>query len=976
MKRILLPVAICLGLLFSAQANDHNHTHDGDVRFLPKGYVPYQAQYQAELRSTQNWQNFLAKNGIWYVQFNENNGLPHHAFGKPIQVMGAGYQSAAESFLQTVAADLEVDIHDLRFSHITGNQDYQKVYFDQSHQGVPVLFSTNFVKLTPDYKVVSFGLDKPNLDGFSIVPTLSQEAALTAGADGLTGEIESAEFKQLAILPIPSNQEYDKRLVYEVEIKTLNENQIPGVYYTLVDANSGEVLYRRNKVCQAIDADFEATVQNDNPHNAPSVQNLPNMEVEISGTTYNTDANGHLSLPSLSGTQTATVKLQGLYSKVITNGSTPSFTTSLSDGATISFDNDASLQERSAYYHVNIIHDTMKAHFPSFTGLDFALPTNVDLTSGTCNAFWNGSSINFYAQGGGCYSLSQARDVVYHEYGHGINDLYYAANGSPGGLQNGAMHEGYADIWGLIITEYPVLAEGYQTTDPNSFIRRYDINPKVYPADLVGQVHADGEIIAGAWWDLGEDYFQDLQQMADLWTDTYPFTPDAANGNEGQLYTDVLIEALNMDDVPSNGGDNDITNGTPNDIDIVTAFDDHGISLLSNANLTHTPILAASVNNSITIDASVTVTYAWALNDVKMFYRVNNGGFMPIAMNNTSGSNYTASIPGQPKGTVVGYYLALEDNNGNLAQVTPFSANISDPNLPNYILVGCAPVIVEDFDGNGGIWTFGASDDNATTGLWIEDIPVGSFDANGIPVQTDAQHTPGGIACALTGNAGSPNDAVGTNDVDGGKTTVFTPTYNLESVADPVIAYYRWYVNNPPSGANPNADWWQVEITGDGGNTWIRIEDTKTSDRTWRRNAFRVKDYTTSSTVQMRFIASDSLRPGQNLDGGSLVEAAVDDMTIYEARNNASLEENGFDQLSLYPNPAKNFVHLEFIAENAEPVQIEVFNMQGQLVKTFQLDQRAGYRHHELDLRNLAAGIYQVKIISNTKESTRAISLQ
>jgi hypothetical protein len=35
-------------------------------------------------------------------------------------------------------------------------------------------------------------------------------------------------------------------------------------------------------------------------------------------------------------------------------------------------------------------------------------------------------------------------------------------------------------------------------------VRRYDENIKVYPQDLTGEVHDNGEIIAGAWWDLGQ----------------------------------------------------------------------------------------------------------------------------------------------------------------------------------------------------------------------------------------------------------------------------------------------------------------------------------------------------------------------------------------------------------------------------------------------------------------------------------------
>ncbi|MBK8366850.1 MAG: hypothetical protein IPL10_05380 [Bacteroidetes bacterium] len=142
---------------------------------------------------------------------------------------------------------------------------------------------------------------------------------------------------------------------------------------------------------------------------------------------------------------------------------------------TYSFNANANIRELSAYYHVNIIHDYMKTKFPSFTDMDNALITNVDV-AGTCNAFYNGVSINFYALGGGCNSLAQVGDVVYHEYGHGINDKFYQSQGAS--FDNGAMGEGYADIWALGITQSPILGIGFDDTDPTVLVRRYDIKKK------------------------------------------------------------------------------------------------------------------------------------------------------------------------------------------------------------------------------------------------------------------------------------------------------------------------------------------------------------------------------------------------------------------------------------------------------------------------------------------------------------------
>lgn len=74
----------------------------------------------------------------------------------------------------------------------------------------------------------------------------------------------------------------------------------------------------------------------------------------------------------------------------------------------------------------------------SFTGMDYSLVTNVDVT-GTCNAFYTGaggSSINFFPAGGGCVSFAEIRDVVYHEYGHAIVSKMY-----PGGMKNGGLND-------------------------------------------------------------------------------------------------------------------------------------------------------------------------------------------------------------------------------------------------------------------------------------------------------------------------------------------------------------------------------------------------------------------------------------------------------------------------------------------------------------------------------------------------------
>ena len=974
MKRNYLPLMAALTLSLSVFAS-HDHDHEGDVRFYPKGYEAYHPEYQNTLRAQSGWQAFVAKHGSWFSMFNEHNKLPHTAFGEPIDMGTSSIEAAAELFIKDIETMYETTFPGLVLDNVLG-QGVQTAVFKQFHNGLEFINSKATVTFTSEGKINKFGLDIHPAISLSTTPSIAEGAAVQNGTAGLQTAVTKVVHYGLGVLPLPGPKEYDYRLVYVFDLETEPVNGIPGNYQTFVDANSGELLYRRNKVCNALDVHVESNVQSGSPDLfGTNLGVMANMEVEVGGTTYNTDQNGDVSIPG-TAPATATFNLKGLWSTVNdASGNTPSFTGTINPGPNnISFDNNSLLQERSAYFHVNIVHDTMKNYFPLFTGLDFSLPTNVDL-SGTCNAFWNGSSINFYAEGGGCYSMALIRDVVYHEYGHGINDLYYQFAGSGFGLNNGAMHEGYADVWGYIITQDPVLAKGYMIGDTTSFIRRYDINKKVYPADLVGQVHADGEIIAGAWYDLAVDHFGSFAKMARLWTATYDQVIDGTNGNEGQIFTDILVAALVIDDDPSNGGDGNINNGTPNLNAILTAFADHGITLISDAVVDHTALTSAVPSTGITIDAEVTLTNTWALNQVSLFYKVNNGPFTSVAMSNTANNDYTATIPGQPEGTVIGYYIAVEDNNGNKAGVTPFSADKADPNLPHYILVGVTPKIVEDFDGNGAIWTYGAVDDNATTGQWTEDIPLGTPDGNGGFVQPDDQVTPGGLACAFTQN-GTVGGGIGEADVDAGKTTMFSPVWDLSNLDQPVIAYYRWYINNPPTGANPNADWFQVAISNDGGNSWVDVEDTKTSDGRYRRNAFRVQDYVSpTTTVQMRFVASDSLRAGQNLNGGSLVEAAMDDLIIYE-RTFVGIEEGMASMIQMYPNPAVGSVHIDLTSTEKGPFTVDIINVQGQVVRTMTTEVAPGTSFIQVDLKGLAAGLYSVRMELAGEVYTESLSVQ
>ncbi len=93
---------------------------------------------------------------------------------------------------------------------------------------------------------------------------------------------------------------------------------------------------------------------------------------------------------------------------------------------------------RSCFYEVNKLAEMARGWLPNNTWLRSQLLANVNINN-TCNAFWNGTSINFYRSGGGCRNTGEIAAVFDHEWGHGLDD-----NDANGTISNSG--EAYADI--------------------------------------------------------------------------------------------------------------------------------------------------------------------------------------------------------------------------------------------------------------------------------------------------------------------------------------------------------------------------------------------------------------------------------------------------------------------------------------------------------------------------------------------------
>lgn len=970
MKYLFLPLGIAAAFAVNAQSHTHAVSYQRSAFANMRNIAPAQPIGAQHRQSNANVQQHFPG---WSFATDKIGKTINDMYGPALAIQGADLPAKAVYCMDHMLAEAGIVSSEWQQTRNTRAGKASFVDYVQYIGGHKVVFSKMSFRFTANDQLMRIRMSLYGEPGTSTSPSMDAQTALQSASEGMNGAGITAQSitGDWAWFPIPTAHGYVLHPAWPFAISGKGEDGFPIELTGYVDATNGAVLYRTNQVKETVDVTVKTDVNKINPTLGPATtEALSNLQITVNNVNYNTDANGFLSISSLNAPIVATVKLQGKWSKVnagSSSGATPSFNDTITaNGTTFTFPQASPSSSRhvNAYYHVNRVHDFMKGYFPNFTGMDVVLPTNVDV-SGTCNAFYNGSSINFYAAGGGCVSFADLGDVVYHEYGHGISDKFYNAQGA-GTINNGALNEANSDIWGISITHDPVLGRG-SSPGTGTYIRRYDLAPKVYPQDIEGEVHADGEIIAGAWWDVAVN-LNSVDSMTKLFTSTYFDVPDGPDGSEGQVYHDVLISALMNDD-----DDNLLSNGTPHFNAIVTAFARHGIYLLADAQLTHTEIAHQPRNTPIPVTAKLSVSNPEFLQALKLYYSVRGTAIKDsITLTDNGGLNFSGQIPGQPEGSIIDYYFSVQDILLNNSAYFPATYNpvatAQQTSIPYQFGVGIAAVDSNQFEGSVAGWTIGnVPGDNATAGIWIQAVPIGSSVNSASVVmqcQTNNDHTyaNGTGKCLVTGNAANALLSINAADVDGGTTTVQTPVFDLTNYKKPIIEYYRWYGND--MGNNPRNDQWLVQIQDSAASAafWYPVEKTYQSDYSWRRKIFAVGDYinlaNSTKHVRMRFVAADAIVAGTFQQGQSTVEAAVDDFFIYDQKDFSGVNEVAVAKAEVYPNPADETLRIKLPVAAAG--SISLYDITGRVLKAVATD--AASTIYTIDTKSLAAGQYLLVI--------------
>lgn len=231
------------------------------------------------------------------------------------------------------------------------------------------------------------------------------------------------------------------------------------------------------------------------------------------------------------------------------------------------------------------------------------------------------------------------------------------------------------------------------------------------------------------------------------------------------------------------------------------------------------------------------------------------------------------AVAGQAASMVPHFSFQLDRTQVTCGEVVPFDLEIESPEgcsrtgfrLMVGVLSGFDVAASDDLETDLG-WTVDPDGtDDATAGIWVREDPNPTN--NG--VQPGDDHTPApGVIAWVTGN--DPDPRPGNDDVDGGCTTLLSPTYDLGATSGLELAYWRYFLI-----ATAFDDELLVEISNDGGGAWRELERVAQTTGGWSEAAFDLDAVlgAPADRVRLRFTICDTAP-------GSLLEALVDDVSF------------------------------------------------------------------------------------------------
>ena len=665
-------------------------------------------------RVSEGWDQFLTyTGGQWQMLVDSRTGLPAlvEGSGEP-WIPGAGNSLRNESNEPITVSKMEGIARDFMLRNqnlfpipqsdlilvpegtVEVGDYFWHIQFQYVKNGIPVE-GARVVFRVNNGNLVQFGMEKvnPYID-VDTNPSFEKETAWDILGGYIGGWDEKDYFIEpgtLLIVPTtPANDDgnfrgivgsgVQYRLVYEV---VFHRDGVMGTWKARIDAHNGEIL---SFVDQNMYGAVTGGIYPNSNLDTEVIRPLPKITVTNS-TTKTCDMGGNYTYAS----GTATASLKGAYVSVTDSCGSSSLSTSTAPGD-LAFSKSSGTDcttpgvggsgnthaARSTYFHLTLWKERALGFLPSNSWLSSALTDKVNLSQ-TCNAYWNGSSVNFFKSGGGCSNTGELPTVFLHEAGHGLDSNDGSGSSTVGSSESysdgmaflqthdscigtnfipGQKCSGYGDACttctGIRDADYAkhssnTPAKPSQLANTSGF---HCSTSSSYPGPCGREGHCESYIMSEVLWDLAA---RDLP-AAGLDANTSWYVADRlfylSRATSTEAYSCPSITTTNgcgtgnwfttyraIDD-----DDGNLTNGTPHGGAIYNAFNRHitACTSVTGYNVTYSPY---------TTPSQPTLTATAGSGQVSLSWTSSTGASKYTVLRNEMGSNYGMMVLATQTGT-------------------------------------------------------------------------------------------------------------------------------------------------------------------------------------------------------------------------------------------------------------------------------------------------------------------------------------
>ncbi|HEY4176634.1 MAG TPA: MYXO-CTERM sorting domain-containing protein [Kofleriaceae bacterium] len=537
--------------------------------------------------ATPAWTTFAAAmGGHWYQVMDRATGVPNRIWGSGLPAFGvmASAPTAEAVSRQLLAQHIALlapgaAIGDFELVSNRVDNGLRVVGFVQKSRGLRVVGGQVSFRYKND-RLIAIGSEAlPNVAFSAPRAKLSRTMLATTATSALRDALAmpnapvSTPSDEVVLPLLGTDGVLGYRLARSVEI----DGGVDGRYLAYADVASGAILAVKQQNLYATGTVLYKTV--DRHPGRPRVDRpVPLAHIQVDGADATTAADGTVEVGAGATIATSVVgdRVKVVNQNFMENtppGPLATTDLTLAAAGSVVWDetaSDANDPQVNVYVNLNLIktfvHDNLDA------GLAFLpqqMVAKVNIAS-DCNAFWDGTAINFLRKSDACQNTGLVQDVLFHEFGHAVHQFEIIEGV---GSFDGAMSEGAADFLSAIKNNDSAMGRGFRLTNGLSTeapLREIDPPDKEYawPRDI-GEIHATGLIYSGALWDMRKDLISQ-------------FGLDEASRITDRIYIGTLrrstsipssvFEALVEDD-----DDGNLDNGTPHECAIRKAFGKHGL---------------------------------------------------------------------------------------------------------------------------------------------------------------------------------------------------------------------------------------------------------------------------------------------------------------------------------------------------------------------------------------------------------------